>query len=161
MTEPARHAAAALLALGLAACGGASPPEGHATRAREEAVVRSGGVTVRASVVPTMAMGETVAREYDVERHPRSLLLMVGVRRGADARQETAVPATVIANAIDLRGVRQAIPLREVAVGELTDHVGVVRMTPPETLRFHIEVQAGDDRPVILQFSRDFYPQRP
>lgn len=157
MTER-RTAAAALLALALGACGAApTPPEGHATRAREEAVTRSDDLTVRASVVPTMAMGEAVAREYGVERHPRALLLMVGVRRGEGA-DETAVPARVTANAIDLRGVRTAIPLREVASGALTDHIGVVRIVPPETLRFHIEVQAASGRPLALQFSRDFYP---
>lgn len=151
------HAGALLLAAGLAACGAPSPPEGHSTRAREEAVARVDDLTVRASVVPTMAMGQAVADGYGIERDPRALLLMVAVRRGTGA-DASAVPARVVANAIDLRGVRQPVALREVAYGELTDHLGVVRLAPPDTLRFHIEVQTASARPITLQFARDFYP---
>lgn len=152
-----RLAGTLLLAGTLAACGAPSPPDGHATRAREEAVARADDLTVRASVVPTMAMGQAVADGYRIERDPRTQLLMIAVRRG-DGVDETAVPARVVADAIDLRGVRQRVTLREVAHGDLTDHIGVVRLTPPDTLRFHVEVQTTGARPITLQFARDFYP---
>lgn len=142
--------------LALAACGAApTPPAGQGTPA-PPAVARSGDLSVRASVVPTSALSEAAAREYRIERGPRNHLLMVGVRRGED-NNERAVPARVTATAFDLRGVRHDVVLREVAVGELTDHIGIVRITPPDTLRFVVEAHTGDDEVTRLQFSREIH----
>ncbi len=140
----------------LAACGAApTPPAGQGTP-EPPAVARNGDLSVRASVVPTSALSEAAAREYRIERGPRNLLLMVGVRRGDDA-DERAVPARVSASAVDLRGVRHDVLLREVAVGELTDHIGIVRVTPPDTLRFLVEAHTADGEVTRLQFSREVY----
>ncbi|WP_187775723.1 DUF4426 domain-containing protein [Luteimonas suaedae] len=159
--------AAMLLAMTLTACGVAPvPPDDRAAQSHREAVVRAGDVTVRASVVPTAALNEAVARQYGIERSPRSVLLLVGVREGPE-RQETALPARIRGNVIDLRGVRQPLELREVRSGDdgadpeqaLLDYVGIVRVTPPDTLRFDLEIVTGDGVRSELRFSRDVYPQ--
>ena len=142
--------------LALAACGAAPTPPASQDAPEPPAVVRDGDLSVRASVVPTSALSEAAAREYRIERGPRNLLLMVGVRRG-DGADERAVPARVSASAVDLRGVRREVLLREVAVGELTDHIGVVRVTPPDTLRFLVEARTGNGEVMRLQFSREVY----
>ncbi|QCO67222.1 DUF4426 domain-containing protein [Luteimonas yindakuii] len=156
MSRSFRVASLLACTFALAACG--APPTPPAARGAPEppAVTRSGDLTVRASVVPTLATSEAAAREYGIERDAHSLLLMIGVRRGDD-HAERAVPARVTATAVDLRGVRHDVPLREVAVGDLTDHIGVVRVTPPDTLRFLVEARTGDGEVTQLQFSREVY----
>ncbi|MDH5823505.1 DUF4426 domain-containing protein [Luteimonas sp. RD2P54] len=148
--------------LGLAACSAPAPPPEHGTRTREEAVLRSGDVVIRASVMPTLDLNEAMAREYGIERNPRSVLLLVGLREGP-AMQETSVPAVISGNAIDLRGVRQPLELREIRSGgpenPLIDYVGTVRVTPPDTLRFDIEIVQQDGTRADLRFSRDLYPK--
>lgn len=147
----------AALALALVACGGPSPPADHASALREEAIARDGEVSVRASLLPTTALGEAVARQYGIAPRPGRLMLMVGVRRGPD-HAGTALPAQVIAHATDLRGVRTAIAMREVRSGGFVDYIGTVHATPPDTLRIELDVAHAGRTPSRLVFSRDIYP---
>src|SRR5690554_1356835 len=141
----------------LAACGSPSPPEGHATATMEEAVARAGDVTIRASVVPTASLNPAVAGQYGIVPDRGSVLLLVGVRRGPDM-QQASLPARVTATATDLRGVRTVIGMREIRSGDFIDYAGTVRLTPPETLRFDLEVEHAAGAPSSLSFSRDIYP---
>lgn len=150
---------ALLLAFVLAGCGGAAPPEGHATATMEEASVTAGDVSIRASVVPTASLSPAVAGQYGIEPSGGTVMLLVGVRQGPSMR-ETALSARISAVATDLRGTRTRIELREIRTGELVDYVGTVRMTPPETLRFELEVEHVAGTPDRLVFSRDIYPPR-
>lgn len=155
LTRARAHGA---LLLVLTACGGATPPEGHANATMEEAVVSAGDVRLRASVVPTAGLNQAVADRYGIEPDRGTVMLLVGVRQGPSMR-ETALPARISAVATDLRGVRTRIDLREIRTGELVDYVGTMRMTPPETLRFELEAEHAAGTPSRLAFSRDFYPQ--
>jgi len=147
--------AAILLVALLAACGGAPPaPQGNA--AQEPAVLQAGDLTVRASAVPSSLLGEAAARQYGVERDPRNVLLVVGLRRGqGDA--EASLPARVDARATDLLGRGQPLALREVRSDGFIDYVGVARISPPETVRFDVRVEADGAAPLELRFSRDFF----
>lgn len=153
----ARPGLPAALALALAACGAPSPPADHASALREEAIARDDDVSVRASLLPTAALGEAVARQYGIAPRPGRLMLMVGVRRGPD-HAGTALPAQVIAHATDLRGVRTAIAMREVRSGGFVDYIGTVQATPPDTLRIELDVAHAGRAPSRLVFSRDIYP---
>ena len=122
LLKPACAASLVLLvAIGTTGCGrepsAMSDTAAPAGNAMQEATVRSGDVTVRASVLPTTAMSEAVAAQYGIQRDPGSVMLLVGVRQGPDM-QETALPATITATATDLRGVRQTLELREVRSGD-------------------------------------------
>ena len=86
----------------LVGCGGAAPPEGHASATMEEAFVRAGDVSIRASVVPTASINPVVANRYGIEPDRGSVLLLVGVRQG-EGLQEAALPARITAAATDLR----------------------------------------------------------
>ncbi|MGO1540253.1 MAG: DUF4426 domain-containing protein [Luteimonas sp.] len=141
----------------LAACGAPSPPEGHVNATMEEAVARAGDVSVRASVVPTASLNAAVARQYGIEPDRRSAMLLVGVRQGPEM-QETALPARISASTTDLRGARTTIDMREIRSGDFIDYVGTVRVTPPETLRFELEIEHAAGTPARLTFSRDIYP---
>lgn len=150
---------AALSAWLLAACG-AEPPARTAANppAPHEAIARVGDVTLRASVVQTSALGPDVASQYAISRDDNTVMLLVAVRKGADAA-ETALPAQVIASATDLRGQRQAIAMRELRTGELLDYVGTVQTTLPDTLRFDVRIVREGGATSSMQFSREFYPR--
>ncbi|QDH69320.1 DUF4426 domain-containing protein [Marilutibacter alkalisoli] len=155
-------AAAALAAFALVAgCGRSpsTPSEGRRDGAAmmEEAVATAGDVTVRASVVSTARLNEAVARQYGVERNRGRVLVLVGVRQGPES-DEASLPAVVRAEVSDLRGVRQRLVLEEVRSGDLIDHAGSVRVTPPDTLRFDISVEPEGKAPIRLQFNRDIFP---
>ena len=162
--KPADGAAALalLMAIGATGCGrepsamsDAAAPAGNSM---QEATVRSGDVTIRASVLPTTAMSEVVAAQYGIQRDPGSVMLLVGVRQGPDM-QETALPATITATATDLRGVRQTLELREVRSGDLVDYVGIARVSPPDTLRFDLDIRREDGASSTMQFTRDIFPR--
>ncbi|MFC5569730.1 DUF4426 domain-containing protein [Lysobacter yangpyeongensis] len=154
-----------LLALALSACGGGNAPR-PATAAPEEAVARSGDLTIRATAVPTSTLAAAVADRYGIARGDRTVLLLVGVRRG-EAGQEVAVPAKITATATNLSGQRQAIALRELRSGdptsgsgaELLDYIGTLDTDLPDTLRFELMVVPEGGTATPLQFSREFYRQ--
>lgn len=156
-----RHATLGFLTLSLplallAACGGKPAPPPRAD-AQPPAELRAGDVTVRATTLPTLQLNDAMARAYGVERDAGSVLLVVGLRRGPQA-SETSVPGTVTAVATDLLGKRQQIALRAIDSGGYVDHVGVVRVSMPDSLRFRVEARPQAASPATLEFHRDFFP---
>lgn len=140
----------------LAGCGGGSPRSPTAA-AQAPAELRTSDVTIRASAVPAAMLGETAAKQYGIERDPRTVLLLVGVRRGTES-QETSLPARVRGSAVDLLGRRQDIALREIRSDGFIDYAGSVRISPPETLRFDLVIERDGAAPATLSFNRDFFP---
>ena len=162
-----RHAFAICLlcTAALTACGGNAPPAPSSrASASQEAVSRIGDVTIRASAVPTNALGEQVARQYGIARTDDTVMLLIGVRQGEGA-QETALPARIVATATDLRGRTRPIEMRELrsadpASGQaLLDYVGIADIAPPDTLRFDVQIVREGGATSQVQFSRDFYPR--
>lgn len=149
----------------LAACGGTPPapaPAG-ADSAPHEAVMRAGDVTVRASVIQTSTLEESIARRYGIERSDRLVMLLVSVRQGPEG-QETSMPAQVLAKASDLRGRAQVVEMRELRSGDdpataLLDYVGTVEVDPPDTLRFDVQVTRADGATSSMRFAREFHPR--
>ena len=154
--------AACLLTLGLSACGGdggtGQPFAPTAPSAPQEAITRIGDVTIRASVVQTSTLPEAVAMQYGIERSDRLAMLLVAVRQGPEAR-ETALPATITATAVDLRGRRQDIPMRELRTGDLLDYVGTAELDLPDTVRFELTILREGSAQSTMQFTREFYPR--
>ncbi len=149
-----------VLALVLAGCGGPPPaaPASSGAGGLQEAVAREGDVTMRASVMQTSTLDPSVARQYGIERSDGLAMLLVSVRRGAEAR-ETGVPARVVAKASDLRGRAQLIEMRELRSGDLLDYVGTVEIEPPDTVRFDVRITREDGATSSMQFSREFFPR--
>lgn len=167
MRTPNRMPVVLSAALLLAACG-AEPPARTAENSPvpQEATSRVGDVTMRASVVQTSALGPSVASQYGISRDDNTVMLLVAVRKGADAA-EVAMPAQVTATATDLRGQRQTITLRELRTDPgsgpgqaLLDYVGTVQTTLPDTLRFDVRIVREGGATSTMQFSREFYPQQ-
>lgn len=152
---------ALLIAVGLAACGGGAPPApspGTPSNTSQEAVTRVGDVTIRATAVPTASLSEPVATQYGIARADNTVMLLVGVRQGSDA-QERSLPAGIMATATDLRGRKHVIDMRELRSGDLLDYVGTIEVSPPDTVRFDVQVTREGGATSQMQFSRDFYPR--
>lgn len=145
-----------------AGCNGA--PTATVTASTQTAVetgtqtARVGDTSILASVVQSTALPDSVARQYDIQRDPRTLVLLVAVRRGV-AANEVSVPATVTAAVTDLSGARQSIGMQQVRADGFIDSVGTVHTTLPDTLRFELTVQADGLPATPLRFAREFYPQ--
>lgn len=152
-----------LLACLTSACGGtASTAEEIAEQvnaAREPAEAQVGDILVRASIAPTAALGEAITSRYGLEPNPRTVLLLVGVRR-VEGVDEVSVPATLVATVRDLRGVRHDVTLKELRIDGFIDYVGEIRIAPPDTLGFGITATTDDGITVDLRFSRDVFPAR-
>lgn len=133
----------------LAACGNAPEPPA----APHEEVLRRGDTTVRATVMQTSTLSDTVAARYGIERDDEVVMLMIGVRQGP---AESSLAATVTASAADLDGRRHDIPLHELRAGGVVDHVGTVRVSLPATLDFDIEIHPPGQAPLMMGFNRDF-----
>jgi len=148
-----------LLGAGVAtsACSGGGSAPRPAQPAPEPAGLTEGDLRIRASAVPTMQLPESVAREYGIARGAHRVLLLVALRRGNDGDERT-VAGSVRAQAIDLQGRTQPIVLRELRTGDLVDHVGVLDVSPPETVRFRIEASPANEAVRTLEFVREFYP---
>jgi len=159
-----RHVLAlSVLCVALTACGGSAPPAppaspGAGAAASQEAVSRIGDVTIRASAIPTATLGEQVARQYGISRADNTVMLLIGVRQGSDA-QETALPARITATATDLRGRQHPIEMRELRSGDLLDYIGIVEVSPPDTVRFDVTIVREGGATSQMQFSRDVYPR--
>ena len=145
-------------ALLLPACGGDAPKPAKRIDAPQEAVARVGDVTLRAHVLRTAHLDETVARGYGLRRDDRTLMLLVTVRQGPEGR-DVALPATVHASVTDLHGQRRAIAMRELRTGDLVDHIGTVDVSPPDTLRFDLKIAREGAAVAEMTFNREITPE--
>lgn len=150
-----RNLPLALALLALTACGGGDKPRAaRKLDAVQDAVARVGDLTVRANAVSTAHLGEAMAKQYGITRADDTVLLIVSVRQGPDG-QDVAVPADVSVTARTLSGTPAPLPLREVRTGELVDHVGTFKVTPPDTLTFEVKVAREGKQMAILTLTRE------
>lgn len=145
----------------LAGCGGDAPaPAAPQPPVPRHAEARVGDVTVRANALATMALDEAIAERYGLVRDEGTLLLLVGVRRGAE---EAPMQADVTATMTDLRGDRRPVPMRMLQGSDpsgapVLDYFGIVEATPPDTLRFDIAVAWPGGPGATLQLQHELRP---
>jgi hypothetical protein len=120
------------------------------------ATATSNGITLRANVVETADLQESVAAGYGIAREPNQALLLLTVR---DANGDNATPLSLQATVSTLGGGAQPLPLRELRVGDFVDHVGLVPLSPPDTLTFEVRARLAPDSISSVRLSRDFYPR--
>lgn len=160
MQTAPRLLAAGLLSTLLSLAGCDSEPAPRAATpvtAPQEAILQAGDTTIRASVVQTAALNQQVAERYGLQRDDEIVMLLVGLRRGADA-EEVSVPAMVTATVTDLRGQKQVIEMRELHSGDLVDYVGTAPVSLPDTLAFELAIEREGEPTAAMQFSREFFP---
>ena len=161
---PLRFPVTLCFAFALAACSHGTSPPTTATAATattpgdaaNDAIATSNGVTLRANVMETRDLQESVARGYGVAREPNQALLLLTVR---DANGDNATPVSLQATVSDLKGRERPLPLREIRVGEFVDHIALAPVAAPDTLTFGIRAQLAPGSASTLRLSRDFYPR--
>lgn len=143
-----------VLALSLTACSGGETPRAAEFVPPAPAEADFGTLRVRYNALPTLALSEAVAKQYGVSRDAGTALVLVALRevKGTD---EVDADGEVSVTAHDLSGARQAITLRKVEAGEYTDLIGTARISPRNSYRFEIVVQAGG-RTEKVTFQRNF-----
>jgi hypothetical protein len=138
----------------LAACSGGETPQPASFVPPATAKSAFGDLRVHYNALPTLALSEAAAREYGVPRDADHALVVIALRR-AQAGDETMADGEVAVIASDLSGKRQQIALHPVRTGDYVDHVGSVRISPRDSLRFDVTVKA-DGKAHELQFQRNF-----
>jgi hypothetical protein len=157
-----RFPIALCFALALAACGHDATSSTTATAATmpgdaaSDATATSNGITLRANVVETQDLQESVADSYGIAREPNQALLLLTVR---DDNGDNAAPVSLQATVSDLKGGARPLPLREIRVGEFVDHIGLVPVAAPDTLTFEVRAQLTPGSTSTVRVSRDFYPR--
>jgi len=157
-----RIPAALCLALALAGCNrDEAPPRAPMAAttpgdAANGATATSNGITLRANVVETQDLQESVARGYGIAREPNQALLLLTVR---DANGDNATPVSLEATVSGLKSGAQPLALREVRTGDFVDRIGLVPVAAPDTLTFEIRAQLVPGSTSTMRVSRDFYPR--
>jgi hypothetical protein len=154
--------AMACIALPLAACSRGATSAATATAstapgdAASDATATSNGITLRANVIETADLQESVAAGYGIAREPNQALLLLTVR---DANGDNATPVSLQATVSDLKGGQRPLTLREIRVGEFVDRIGLVPVAAPDTLTFEVRAQLAPGATSTVRVSRDFYPR--
>lgn len=143
-----------VLALSLAACSGGETPRAAEFVPPAPAETDFGSLRVRYNALPTLALSEPVAKQYGVQRDGGTALVLVALREVKGA-EELDADGEVSVTAHDLSGARQVVTLRKVDAGEYTDLIGTARISPRNSYRFEIVVQAGG-RTETVKFQRNF-----
>ena len=143
-----------VLALSLVACSGGETPRVAEFVPPAPAETDFGSLRVRYNALPTLALSEPVAKQYGVQRDAGTALVLVALREVKGA-EELDADGEVSVTAHDLSGARQVVTLRKVDAGEYTDLIGTARISPRNSYRFEIVVQAGG-RTETVTFQRNF-----
>ncbi|KRA51681.1 DUF4426 domain-containing protein [Pseudoxanthomonas sp. Root630] len=143
-----------VLALSLAACSGGETPRAAEFVPPAPAETDFGNLRVRFNALPTLALSEAVAKQYGVPRDAGTALVLIALREVKGA-EELDADGDVSVTAHDLSGARQVVALRKVEAGEYTDLIGTARISPRNSYRFEIVVQAGG-RTETVKFQRNF-----
>ena len=143
------------VALLLAGCGGPAPQPVEAVPDQVGSIDLQGPLRVHYNLLPTLALGEAVAREYGVERRADTALLVIALRQPDADGQEVTAPGQVQAEAVDLSGRRQAVALHPVTTGGYIDHVGTVNTAARDSLRVEVAVTTDAGRQAF-DFQRNF-----
>lgn len=150
-----RYALACLLPL-LAACSSGEAPQAAQFVPPAPAVAElDGALRARYNLLPTLSLDPAMARGYGIERSAGKALLLVALRDADGAGGEAPASGEVRAQARDLSGRRQAVPMRQIRSGDYVDHVGLVDIGPREVIRVEVEVVAGGRRQGF-DFQRNF-----
>ena len=113
-----------------------------------------GSLRVHYNALPTSSISDAMASQYGVARDPATALVFVALRR-IEGGEENNAEGAVAATAYDLQGARQDVSFKPVVIGEYTDHIGVIDVSPRNTYRFELTVTV-EGRAQQLEFKRNF-----
>ena len=140
----------------LGACGEDARPQGTSAQAAATQSVQAlqlDELHLSARVIPTMQMEAAAADRYGIPRGEDVAMLLVLVRSaGGDAVADAGLQLN--ASVGELHVAPQPLPLQRLQVDAYVDYVGVIRASPPATLRITLEA-ARAGRQARIGFSHD------
>jgi hypothetical protein len=153
-----------LLAFTLTACESPSSTGSVGGDGRERLSVNDsdgdfGDYVVHVNAMTTSGLAPAVAKSYDITRSENTALVnLVVLKKSTDAGQDTPTRATVDLTAANLTGQLKPVALREIEEGASIYYIGEVRVDDQETINFDFDVlPEGEDRPLLVRFSHQFY----
>jgi len=116
------------------------------------------GFTLRVSVVSSLDLAESTAREHGIERSPVRGVLNVTLMKG-DGAAGPSVPAEVLARIKDLYGASHSVQMHQVQAEGRTSYYGSFRHEPREVLDFDVSARPREGGPRIdLRFRERMGP---
>ncbi len=137
-----KHFALLLSILFLIACSAGEKPRAAEFTPPSESSIDFGDLRVRYNALPTLSLGEAVAKEHGVTRDAKSAMLVVALRQKTNG-EELPMAGKVTAVAHDLQGNRQPVAFHAVQTGDYSDHVGTFEINPRDSYRIEVQVEAN------------------
>ncbi len=117
-----------------------------------------GDFEVHYSTLNTNMLSPDVARAYGIQRSGNRAMLNVTVLDKSDSGLNSAMTASVSAEATNLTGQRRVIDLQEIRDQDAIYYVGTFRIHNEEMLNFQLSVQPeGIPRPRQISFRQQFF----
>ncbi|MEO8012404.1 MAG: DUF4426 domain-containing protein [Dokdonella sp.] len=127
-----------------------------ATTARAQNSQTFGDTLVHYNAIPTLALGEAMAKRYAITRSARAGLLNIAVQKTRDDGSTQALAATISGDAVNLTGQRTTIAFREIA-GEEVSYIGVFDANGPDTYTFNLSIRPnGSTQALNVRFNQNF-----
>ena len=149
-----KHAATIVLLIAVSGCSGNQAPQPAVFVSPAESSADFGDLRVHYNALPTVSLGDAVARDYGVKKDADTGMMVIALRQRSGGNELTA-QGDVSAVVHDLQGVRQQVDFKTVKTGEYTDHLGTFEMSPRNTYRFEVTVKSGG-RTEVVKFQRSF-----
>jgi len=138
----------------LVACSAGETPRQAQPAVPVEAMQQFGSLRVRYNALPSLAVNDTMARVYGIERAAGKAMVIVALRQ-VQGTEEQPAQGQISGVATDLSGRRQPIAFRQIRTGDYLDQVGVVEISRDDSLRFMLEVRSPQGGGTV-RFERSF-----
>lgn len=115
-----------------------------------------GDTVVHYNAIPTLALGEAMAKRYAISRSSRSGLLNIAVQKTLADGSSEALAATISGDAVNLTGQRTPITFREIP-GDEVSYIGLFNARGPDTYTFNLSIRPnGSAQDLNVRFNQNF-----
>jgi hypothetical protein len=129
-----------------------------ASAAHAEQFVRDGEFLVHYAALQTTELTPEVARQFEVTRSKRRILLVLNAQKETAPGRTVPQPATASGTVRNLIGHVQPLKLRPIREGEVHYVIADAEALDGEYLVFDVQVlPEGAARPLAVQFKQQFY----
>ena len=124
-----------------------------------EQSAKFGDIEVHYNAMPTSDLLPEVAKNYKLERSQTLGLLTISVLRKNQLGVGQPIKAELTAHMVNQYNQLGNIDMREVVEGPAIYYLGEFRMSPPDTLKFTVNVKPqGSSQTLKVEFDRKVYP---